>query len=314
MAFMSQILKPGTRETRFCSFIRAIDRKARTAELSFSSETPVERSWGVEILDHGKKSVRLGRLRACGPLLVDHDARNIVGVIESVRVDADLTGRAVVRFGKSARAEEVFQDVLDGNRYSSASSQSLSQSKADRRQEVMKIQDMNDEQYGLFFGVCRSIRYHDRRRAFFEQLHRISGGLTVLLAGSVLFDLSRPGQSAVWMTVLATVAALLAAFDIVIGYAAKANLHLDLKRRFCELEMSVVSGGDSEEIWKSHQLARLRIEQDEPPIFRALDCLCHNELMTAQGYRKEDGDGLYVKLNNWQKFTRHFIYWGNLSA
>jgi HK97 family phage major capsid protein/HK97 family phage prohead protease len=116
MAFMSQLFKPGTRETRFFSFTRAIDRKARTAELSFSSETPVERSWGVEILDHGKKSVRLGRLRAGGPLLVDHDARDIVGVIESVRVDADLTGRAVVRFGKSARAEEVFQDVQDGIR------------------------------------------------------------------------------------------------------------------------------------------------------------------------------------------------------
>jgi HK97 family phage major capsid protein/HK97 family phage prohead protease len=113
---MSQLFKPGTRETRFCSFTRAIDRKARTVELSFSSETPVERSWGTEILDHGKKSVRLGRLRTGGPLLVDHDARDIVGVIESVRVDADLTGRAVVRFGKSARAEEVFQDVQDGIR------------------------------------------------------------------------------------------------------------------------------------------------------------------------------------------------------
>jgi HK97 family phage major capsid protein len=113
---MAQLLKPGTRETRTFSFTRATDRKARTAELSFSSETPVERSWGTEILDHGKKSVRLGRLRAGGPLLVDHDARDIVGVIESVRVDPDLTGRAVVRFGKSARAEEVFQDVLDGIR------------------------------------------------------------------------------------------------------------------------------------------------------------------------------------------------------
>ena len=78
---MTQLFKPGTRETRFCSFTRAIDRKARTVELSFSSETPIERSWRMEILDHGKKSVRLGRLRAGGPLLVDHDARDIVGVI-----------------------------------------------------------------------------------------------------------------------------------------------------------------------------------------------------------------------------------------
>src|SRR6185437_6292852 len=99
------------------TFVRASSNKsARTVELSFSSEAPVERLWGTEILDHQKKSVRLGRLRTGGPLLVDHDTRDIVGVIESVRVDSDLIGRAVERFGKSVRAEEVFQDVLGGIR------------------------------------------------------------------------------------------------------------------------------------------------------------------------------------------------------
>jgi len=32
--------------------------------------------------------------------------------------------------------------------------------------------------------VRRSIRYHDRRRAFFETLHRLTGALTVLLASA----------------------------------------------------------------------------------------------------------------------------------
>ena len=39
-----------------------------------------------------------------------------MGVIESVEIGADRVGRAVVRFGKSARAEEVWQDVKDGIR------------------------------------------------------------------------------------------------------------------------------------------------------------------------------------------------------
>jgi HK97 family phage major capsid protein len=112
----NKTFQPGGKQTRAFAFRASSDKKARTVELSFSSETPIERSWGIEILDHGKKSVRLDRLRNGGPLLVDHDTRDIVGVIESARVDADLTGRAVVRFGKSARAEEVFQDVLDGIR------------------------------------------------------------------------------------------------------------------------------------------------------------------------------------------------------
>lgn len=114
---MSKTLKPGTRvERSFLVTRAAIDEAARTVELAFSSEEPYDRYWGREILDHSKKSVRLGRLKAGGPLLCDHDARDHVGVIESVRIDDDLVGRAVVRFGKSERAQEVWQDVVDGIR------------------------------------------------------------------------------------------------------------------------------------------------------------------------------------------------------
>ncbi len=114
---MPKHLKPGTRCERAATFDRAaVDDEARTVELAFSSEQPYERWWGVEILDHSPQSVRLGRLSSGGPLLMDHDARDHVGVIESVRIDADRVGRAVVRFGRSQRAEEIFQDVKDGIR------------------------------------------------------------------------------------------------------------------------------------------------------------------------------------------------------
>jgi HK97 family phage major capsid protein/HK97 family phage prohead protease len=96
---------------------RQIDEKKRTIDLSFSSEEPVERFWGTEILDHQSKSVNLRRLKKGGALLIDHDMKNQVGVIEGVSIDeADRKGRASVRFGRSAKAEEIFQDVLDGIR------------------------------------------------------------------------------------------------------------------------------------------------------------------------------------------------------
>lgn len=94
----------------------AVNEQARTVELAFSSEAPYERWWGTEILDHAPGACELARLKAGGPLLCDHDTRDQVGVIESVRIDADRVGRAVVRFGKSARAEEIFRDVVDGIR------------------------------------------------------------------------------------------------------------------------------------------------------------------------------------------------------
>lgn len=93
-----------------------IDQDKRTVELAFSSETPVDRWFGNEVLDHGAKAVRLGRLKRGGALLMDHDTRDQIGVVEAVRIDADRVGRAVVRFGKSARAQEIFQDVVDGIR------------------------------------------------------------------------------------------------------------------------------------------------------------------------------------------------------
>lgn len=93
-----------------------INEEARTVVLAFASETPVERWWGIEILDCNASAMRQGRLRAGANLLCDHNQHDVVGVIESVEIGTDKVARAVVRFGKSARAEEVWQDVKDGIR------------------------------------------------------------------------------------------------------------------------------------------------------------------------------------------------------
>lgn len=96
--------------------VREIDTERRTVTLAFSSEEPVERWFGEEILDHSPEAVRLERLEGGAPLLMDHNWRDQIGVVESVSIGEDRRGRAVVRFGKSARAEEVWQDVADGIR------------------------------------------------------------------------------------------------------------------------------------------------------------------------------------------------------
>ena len=91
-----------------------LDKESRTIELSFSSEMPVSR-WGyIEILSHEPGHIRLERLKRGGALLVEHDPKDHVGVVSEIRVDTGARKlRAKGRFGKSARAEEVFQDVVD---------------------------------------------------------------------------------------------------------------------------------------------------------------------------------------------------------
>ena len=96
----------------------AVDEDERRAALSFASTAPYERWWGVEILDLKPGSVRLDRLRRGAQLLVNHDSNQVAGVIEEARIDADRKARATVRFGKSAFASEIFQDVVDGIRSS----------------------------------------------------------------------------------------------------------------------------------------------------------------------------------------------------
>lgn len=99
-----------------------IDDTKRTVELSFSSEAPVMRwDWNVggdylEVLDHSAGSANFDRVNSgVAPLLVNHNDDDLVGV----GVEASIVnnkGRAVVRFGNSPRAQEIFQDVKDGIR------------------------------------------------------------------------------------------------------------------------------------------------------------------------------------------------------
>lgn len=105
-------------QRRLATFDRAtVNADARTVELAFSSELPVERWWGVEILGHDAAEIDQSFIGSgTAPLLMDHNARDLVGVVEAVTLGADRKMRARVRFGRSARAEEVMADVADGIR------------------------------------------------------------------------------------------------------------------------------------------------------------------------------------------------------
>ena len=90
----------------------------RRVSISISSEKPVERSFGIEILDHTERSVDLSFLNSGNaPLLLDHDPERQIGVVESVNLDSSARRlRATVRFSKGQLGSEVYDDVRDGIR------------------------------------------------------------------------------------------------------------------------------------------------------------------------------------------------------
>ena len=93
-----------------------VDEDKRTVRMAISSEEPVMRSFGMEVLEHSDDAIDLSFLKSGrAPLLLDHDPEKQVGVIESVSLDDSARRlRATVRFGKGALAREAFDDVTDG--------------------------------------------------------------------------------------------------------------------------------------------------------------------------------------------------------
>jgi len=111
--------KAGERVTRSDAMearVESVDD--RRVSMSISSEAPVQRSYGDEVLDHKPESIDLSFINSGrAPLLLDHDPEKQIGVIESVSLDASARKlRATVRFSKNALASEVYSDVADNIR------------------------------------------------------------------------------------------------------------------------------------------------------------------------------------------------------
>lgn len=87
----------------------------RTYEFPFSSEFPVARYFGNEILSHDVKAADLSRLNDGAPLLFNHNPDRVIGVVERAYIDGKKRrGYARVRFSRNPFAQEVLSDVKDG--------------------------------------------------------------------------------------------------------------------------------------------------------------------------------------------------------
>ena len=93
----------------------AISSEERTMEFSFSSEYPVQRYFGNEVLSHERGAVDLGRLSDGAPVLFNHDPSRVIGVVQRAWIDDEkMRGMVSVKFSRNAFAQEVLTDVADG--------------------------------------------------------------------------------------------------------------------------------------------------------------------------------------------------------
>lgn len=86
---------------------------ARKYAAALSSELPVERWFGIEILSHDSGAVNLARCDGGLQLLFNHDVNVPLGRVQDVRLDGDKL-RGNLTFSKRAAAQEFRQDIDDG--------------------------------------------------------------------------------------------------------------------------------------------------------------------------------------------------------
>lgn len=109
--------KPGTNEQRELtgSTLTRMDGEGNERKfiLSFSSEEPYERWWGIEILDHADGAVDLSRLNDIGCVLFNHNRDVVVGKINRAWVENNR-GYAEIEFDSDEQSEVIYQKVRSG--------------------------------------------------------------------------------------------------------------------------------------------------------------------------------------------------------
>ena len=97
----------------FTASVREVNKEDRSVELSFSSEEPYERYFGMEILDHSSEAVDLSRLNEIGVVLYNHNRDRVIGKIEKAWVKDGRSG-AIIRFDTDEESEKIYQKVQSG--------------------------------------------------------------------------------------------------------------------------------------------------------------------------------------------------------
>lgn len=89
------------------------DAEDRMLEFPFASEKPVERYYGMEVLNMDEKSMDLTRLNDGAPLLYQHDADRIVGVVQKAYIK-NKRAYARVKLANNELGREMQELIKDG--------------------------------------------------------------------------------------------------------------------------------------------------------------------------------------------------------
>lgn len=159
----------------------------------------------------------------------------------------------------------------------------------------------------LRFDIDVLIRYHDRRRAYYDLVFRFINGITVLAGSAAAVTFWAYLQQKVLGPGIGLAGALiitvLNAYSLVSGITVRAREHDALYRRYVALEERIVRAGQDSNKLREWEGDFLLIERDELPIFRAIYVLCQNEATDVWKLPEKE----QIRITFWQSILANFM-------
>lgn len=151
----------------------------------------------------------------------------------------------------------------------------------------------------LLFNVRLSVRYHHRRRAFFDTLNLAAHACSVIFGSAAIAALLKSSQDLVLYA--SAIVTVMATLNLVLRSSERARLHHDLAKRFMTLEQKLLPAAQSE--FAQLYAEKLSIEAEEPAPLQVLAVLCHNDQIGAEGIKPERR----IALRWWQRLFAQLI-------
>lgn len=153
--------------------------------------------------------------------------------------------------------------------------------------------------FDILFPLEKSIRYHQRRRAFYDGWHRWLM-FAIIVAGSTSVTDVLSGHE----KIMALLTAVLGAIDLVFALPDKARDHEFLLRRFSSMVGTIrQSQSPTQQDIDRWRAERVEIEADEPAVYWALEAACYNEATRA--FDRDPNAEVYVPL--FYRLTKNYM-------
>lgn len=166
----------------------------------------------------------------------------------------------------------------------------------------MTKQEDEDRHWQLLWNTRLGIRYHTYRQGFYERLGKAITFFTLVTSsGAFTTFINANAAFKQYGAYLALAAATLQLLELIIDTKSHSILHLELKQKYLSLE-SDLTGKVALSLTDSIPFdnARIEIERREPPVYKSLMALCHNDLVrVVKGSKSED----IVKMNVFTMFS-----------